>query len=114
MTGRLPRWQGLFFVSSAVAGLVSGVVSWAVAKNLEGDLGRHAWQWLFIVEGVPTIALGLMVIFFLPGLPDQVVKSGTFGFRNPGERDLIRRRLAASECPHHLGRPRLASETEAF
>ncbi len=88
---------GLFFASSAVAGLLSGVVSWAVAKNLEGNLGYHSWQWLFLIEGIFTIALGLLVFFCLPGLPDQAVCRGHFAFKSQAEKHLILKRLAASE-----------------
>lgn len=87
---------GLFYVSSAAAGLVSGVVSWAIQKDLDGTYGYHSWQWLFIVEGIPTIALGLLIVFFLPGFPDQLDRKRVLGFRSPQERELIMERMIAS------------------
>ncbi|KAK7964529.1 hypothetical protein LTR80_005530 [Exophiala xenobiotica] len=90
-------WRsGLFFASSAVAGLFSGLVAWAVAKDLEGVDGRHSWQWLFLVEGIPTIAVGILVCLLLPGLPDQLVKKPLLTFRNREERELILRRMIES------------------
>ena len=88
---------GLFFASSAVGGLASGIIAWAAAKNLEGDHGLHSWQWLFIATGVPTIGLGIIVCFLLPGLPDQVAKKPHLVFRNSEERDLILQRLHESK-----------------
>jgi MFS family permease len=90
-------FTGLFFASSAVGGLVSGIIAWATAKNLEGDHGLHSWQWLFIATGVPTIGLGIVVCFLLPGLPDQVAKKPHLVFRNSEERDLILQRLHESK-----------------
>ncbi len=80
-----------------MAGLFSGLVAWAVAKDLEGVDGRHAWQWLFLVEGIPTIALGIMVWLLLPGMPDQLIKNPFLTFRNRGERELILRRMIESK-----------------
>jgi hypothetical protein len=44
------------------------------------------------VEGVPTIAWGLLVLFLLPSRPDTVAEKGSWLFRNEDERELIKRR----------------------
>lgn len=80
-----------------MAGLFSGLIAWAVEKDLEGVDGRHAWQWLFLVEGIPTIALGIVVCLLLPGLPDQLIKKPLLTFRNREERELILQRMIESK-----------------
>lgn len=87
----------MFFSSSAVAGLLSGIIAWAVAKDLVGKNGLRSWQWLFIVEGVPTVGLGIVVLFLLPGNPDQLAKRKHFLFRNPREQELILERMTTSK-----------------
>lgn len=41
----------LFYVSGPLAGAVSGLIAYGVAKDLNGVQGIRSWKWLFIVEG---------------------------------------------------------------
>ena len=79
----------LFYISGPLAGAVSGLIAYGVAKNLEGAQGFRSWQWLFIVEGVPTIAWGILTFFALPARPEGVAEKGTFLFPDQRERELI-------------------------
>lgn len=36
---------------------------------MDGDLGLRAWRWLFIIEGVITIAVALAAFWVLPNFP---------------------------------------------
>jgi hypothetical protein len=38
---------------------------------LDGVWGLRGWQWLFISEGVPTVLLGLVVMFYLTDGPEK-------------------------------------------
>lgn len=80
---------GLVYISTPVAGFASGLIAYGVQKNLEGVDGFHSWQWLFMVNGFPTIALGLVVCFVLPSLPDDIARKGHFLFKSMEERELI-------------------------
>ena len=55
-----------FYVSLPLSSVVMGAIAGALL-NLQGRLGLAGWQWLFLVEGLPAILLGVM---FLVGLPD--------------------------------------------
>jgi MFS family permease len=39
--------------------------------ELDGVWGLAGWQWLFICEGVPTVLLGLVVMFYLTDGPEK-------------------------------------------
>jgi ACS family tartrate transporter-like MFS transporter len=39
--------------------------------HLDGALGLHGWQWLFVLEGVPSVLLGLAVLLALTDYPHQ-------------------------------------------
>jgi MFS family permease len=83
---------------SPVAGAISGIIAYGLEKNLDNALGFHAWQWLFIIEGVATIVFALVVIVLLPGLPDSVVDKGSFLFRHKNEGRLLLQRTKASKA----------------
>lgn len=88
---------GLVYISTPVAGFASGLIAYGVQKNLEGVDGFRSWQWLFMVNGIPTIALGLVVCFVLPSLPDDIARKGHFLFKSMEERELILARQISGE-----------------
>ena len=59
------RVFALFLTSTALAGVVGGPVS-AALLNLRGVGGLAGWQWLFLVEGLPAVVLGVTTLFYLP------------------------------------------------
>ncbi len=59
---------GIFTVASPVANALGAVIS-GLILNLDGAWGLHGWQWLFIVEGVPAIVLGIVAGFLLTNRP---------------------------------------------
>lgn len=59
-----------FMTATSLAGVVGGPLSSALLK-LDGFWGLHGWQWLFIAEGIPTILLGISVLFILRDGPEQ-------------------------------------------
>src|SRR5258708_37601942 len=48
--------------------------------GLEGVLGMHGWQWLFILEAVPALLLAVAVLFYLTDKPADA------GWLGDGER----------------------------
>jgi MFS transporter, ACS family, tartrate transporter len=60
----------LFMTASALAGVIGGPLSGAIL-NTETMMGLSAWQWLFIVEGLPSVILGVAVLFYLPNGPQD-------------------------------------------
>jgi ACS family tartrate transporter-like MFS transporter len=60
----------LFMMAAPVAVLIGAPLSEALLR-LEGWLGLPGWQWLFLVEGVPAVVLGLVALVVLTDRPEQ-------------------------------------------
>jgi ACS family tartrate transporter-like MFS transporter len=58
-----------FMTAVPVTGLIGGPLSGLLLK-LNGTFGLGGWQWLFLVEGLPAIILGTIVLFYLPERPE--------------------------------------------
>ncbi|OAP59578.1 hypothetical protein AYL99_06876 [Fonsecaea erecta] len=99
----LSRRTAAVYGMSPIAGAFSGLISYGVEKNLDGARGYHAWQWLFIIEGVLTITFSLFIIALLPGLPDVVVKKGHFMFPHEGERSIVAQRMREGQVSDQSG-----------
>nr|WP_258002266.1 MFS transporter [Burkholderia sp. WAC0059] len=61
--------RGKMFAAFAVAvplsGLIGGPLSGIVLHSFSGWLGLAGWKWLFFIEGLPSIAVGIAAIFVL-------------------------------------------------
>ncbi|KAL7946067.1 MFS general substrate transporter [Trichoderma barbatum] len=64
--------SGAFYSAATIAGGFSGLIAYAIQKNLDGALGRAAWQWLFIIQGCAGIFVGICAWLLLPPPPDQI------------------------------------------
>jgi ACS family tartrate transporter-like MFS transporter len=82
------RAIALFMTATAVAGVVGGPVSGALL-GLHGLGGLAGWHWLFLLEGVPAIVLGVVVWRRLPDGPRDAA------WLPADERDALLARLAA-------------------
>jgi ACS family tartrate transporter-like MFS transporter len=59
-----------FMVSIPLAGAIGGPLGGALL-TLDGKFGLGGWQWLFLVEGVPSIVLGVIIWFVLVDRPSE-------------------------------------------
>lgn len=66
------RTVALFMTAVLLAGVVGGPISGALLQ-LDGACGIGGWQWLFLIEGVPAIVLGVVVMFVLKEGPADAV-----------------------------------------
>jgi len=64
------RTIAAFMTATLVAGIVGGPISGALL-GLNGVAGLAGWQWLFLLEGVPAVVLGFVVLAHLPERPDE-------------------------------------------
>jgi MFS transporter, ACS family, tartrate transporter len=64
------RSVALFSMASMVAGIIGGPIS-GVLLSLRGVGGLDGWQWLFLVEGMPAVVLGIVALRYLTDRPEQ-------------------------------------------
>ena len=57
-----------FYISLPLSSVFMGLIAGALL-NLDGHLGLRGWQWLFLVEGLPAVLLGIAFFIFLPDTP---------------------------------------------
>ncbi|MFI5335598.1 MAG: MFS transporter [Opitutales bacterium] len=72
----------------------------AALLGLEGRLGMHGWQWMFLLEGIPIVGLGLLAFFVLPDGPARAA------WLRPEQKQWLTARLAAEKSDTR-GAPRL-------
>jgi ACS family tartrate transporter-like MFS transporter len=61
----------LFATGGVIAGIVGSPISGTIL-GLNGLGGLGGWQWLFLLEGIPAVLLGVVVLLVLPNGPKQV------------------------------------------
>ncbi|CAL77625.1 putative transport protein (MFS superfamily); putative tartrate transporter [Bradyrhizobium sp. ORS 278] len=64
------RLIALFGISIPAASFIGSPLG-GLLLDLDGLLGLRGWQWLFIVEGVPTVLLGLVCLAILTDRPEE-------------------------------------------
>lgn len=57
------------YAGSLISGAFSGLISAGITGNLDGARGLRAWRWLFLIEGVITVAAAIAAVFVLPNFP---------------------------------------------
>jgi len=62
------RTVAAFMTATLIAGVIGGPVS-GILLALDGRAGLAGWQWLFLVEGIPAIVLGFVVLRVLTERP---------------------------------------------
>ena len=64
------RTIAAFMTAMLIAGVIGGPISGALL-SLHGAGGLAGWQWLFLLEGLPAVVLGLVVLRFLTERPED-------------------------------------------
>ncbi|KAK3633298.1 hypothetical protein LTR56_015866 [Elasticomyces elasticus] len=58
----------LFYCASALSGAFSGLLAFCIAK-MDGLGGVSGWAWIFILEGIATVFIGIMCFVVMPDTP---------------------------------------------
>ncbi|TFK86312.1 MFS general substrate transporter [Polyporus arcularius HHB13444] len=72
----------IFWAGATFAGAFSGLLAYGISF-MSGTGGLLGWSWIFIIEGLFTVAVGIIAYFALPDLP------GTAEFLTPEERAYV-------------------------
>jgi D-galactonate transporter len=100
--------NALFLTSVPLSGVIGGPIAGFVMTFFDGWGQMPGWQWLFVLEGIPTVALGVAVLFCLTDRPSEAK------WLTAAERQAIERNLAlesSTSREHHFGKALRQSET---
>ena len=92
-SGRRAHAVALFIIAIPMASAVGSPLSGLILQFFDGA-GLRGWQWLFLLEALPAMALGLVVLAKLPDGPRDA------GWLGADERALVEARLATEALPH--------------
>jgi MFS family permease len=93
------RIIGMFMAGVAISGIIGAPLS-GLLLSMDGLAGLRGWQWLFILEGAPAIALAPLCLVLLKDSPVQA------NWLTAGDRDWLTRTLASEhrrDDPRHGG-----------
>ncbi|CAH2354540.1 allantoate permease [[Candida] railenensis] len=85
----LPKRIAFFYSVGMLSGAVSGILAYGISY-LDQKAGLAGWQWLFILEGLPTVLLGIFTFFFLPNFIEDAK------FLTDDEKELLKSNLPES------------------
>ncbi len=83
------RIVGLFMVAVPLSSVIGAPVSSIILETMGGVGGLASWQWLFIIEALPAVILGIVTWFYLDDGPAQAK------WLTPQEREVVSMRLAS-------------------
>ena len=63
---RRGRMVAVFMSAVAVSGVIGGPLSGWIMHAMPGVLGLAGWQWLFLIEALPSVLLGVIIFSYLP------------------------------------------------
>jgi ACS family tartrate transporter-like MFS transporter len=85
------KTNALFMMAAPVSVIIGAPLSEAILK-LNGWLGLHGWQWLFLLEGMPAVILGVFALKVLTDRPEQAA------WLPPPEREWLVRTMNAERA----------------
>ncbi len=65
------RMVANFMTAVAFAGIIGGPISGWILAHMAGVGGLKGWQWLYLLEGIPSIIVGIGVLFYLDDNPSK-------------------------------------------
>jgi sugar phosphate permease len=91
---RIIAW---FMVAIPISAVIGGPAS-GLLLQLDGTAGLAGWQWLFIVEGLPAVVVGVSLLWLLSDTPENTA------WLSDDEKAIVRRRLDSERRPKEVRR----------
>jgi sugar phosphate permease len=95
-SSRRGKVTALFMTGIPMSGVIGGPLSGLIMGTMDNVAGYHSWQWVFVLEAIPTIILGCMAWFYLD---DRVTDAK---WLSEGEKSLIAHDLSKDQQGKHL------------
>jgi MFS family permease len=81
----------LFMTGIPIAGVIGGPISGSILNGMAGVYGLAGWQWLFLIEALPSLVLGVAILAYL----DNGIAAARW--LTAEEKDLLTRQMAADQ-----------------
>ncbi|QIZ50655.1 MFS transporter [Dickeya zeae] len=101
LTRWFPSWRrgriiSLFMIGLPLSSVVGAPLSGFIMSHFDSAYGLHGWQWMFLLEGLPSVLLGVLTFWLLPENIEHA------HWLNEAERMQVRADLAIDtrEAPH--------------
>ncbi|BEP53695.1 MFS transporter [Variovorax sp. V118] len=91
---RRAQATALFFMAFGAAPIVAGPIAGLTMTYLDGVLALRGWQWLFLLEGLPSVLLGVIAFRTLSNSPAQAP------WLSPAEKQRVAHLLAEDQAAH--------------
>lgn len=85
-----------FYISGTISSAVSGALA-GFLLGLDGHLRLTGWQWLFLIEGLPTVLFSVVIFLLLPDKPAHA------HWLTREEKDWLERQLTEDAAHAHIG-----------
>ncbi len=99
------RMMALFTAGIPLSTVIGAPLSSQLLK-MSGIAGLPGWQWMFLLEGLPAVAIGILVFFLLPDRPRDAK------FLSPEQKQWLEATLAAE--PGHYVTPHFLTTLKSF
>ncbi|QKJ85537.1 MFS transporter [Paramixta manurensis] len=93
-TWRRGRMFALFATAVPISGVIGSPLSGWIMEYFNGSHGLEGWKWLYIIEGVPSLFIGLFVLAWLTDRIEQA------NWLSADEKSLMLKRLAEDSAQH--------------
>lgn len=89
---RRAKMVAIFMAALPLSGLIGGPLSGWIIQHLTNVAALRGWQWMFLLEGLPSVLSGIAVWFLLPnGIKDA-------GWLTAAEREILAANIAAENA----------------
>lgn len=95
---RRAKMLSIFFMAIPLANIVGGPLSGWIMQAFADVQGLRGWQWLFMLEAIPSLLLGVAILFYLD---DSIAAAN---WLTPEEKKLLQDNIAednAGKVAHH-------------
>jgi D-galactonate transporter len=89
---RRAKMVALFMTAIAISNVIGSPVSGAIMQYMDGANGWRGWQWLFLLEGIPSVIIGALVFVLLPNGPRSAK------WLTPQQQELIVQRMQEDDA----------------
>lgn len=97
-----------FMTAVPLSGVIGGPISGWILDAMSRAVGLRGWQWLFVLEAIPSILAGIATAYFLDDGPQKA------RWLNQQEKDLLQQHLDEEEKAKSLESPGHHSLADAF